>query len=73
MSTALAKNRLGAPGIGLSIASSIAPLTVVAGIVSTGLAVTGLTGVSIALIACAVVLIIFAVTALVKGLGSDAA
>jgi amino acid transporter len=61
VSTALARNRLGAPGVGLSIASSIAPLTVVAGVVTTGLAVTGLTGVSIAMIAVAVVLMLFAV------------
>jgi amino acid transporter len=61
VSNALARDRLGAPGIGIAIASSVAPLTVVAGVVTTGLAVTGLTGVSIAMIAVAVVLIIFAV------------
>ncbi|MFD0820245.1 APC family permease [Micromonospora zhanjiangensis] len=61
MSSALARDRLGAPGIGLSIASSIAPLTVVAGVVTTGLAVTGLSGVSIAMVAVALTLIIFAV------------
>ena len=61
VSNALARDRLGAPGIGLSIASSIAPLTVVAGVVTTGLAVTGLTGVSIAMIAVAIVLMFFVV------------
>ena len=61
LSTALAKNRLGVAGVGLSVASSVAPLTVVAGVVTTGMAVTGQTGVSIALIAVALVLIIFVV------------
>jgi len=61
VSNALARNRLGAPGISLSIASSVAPLTVVAGVVTTGLAVTRLTGVSIAMVAVAAVLMIFVV------------
>ena len=61
VSTALARNRMGVPGVSLSIASSVAPLTVVAGVVTTGLAVTGLTGVSIALVAVAVVYMLFAV------------
>nr|WP_189082027.1 APC family permease [Mangrovihabitans endophyticus] len=52
---------MGAPGIGLAIASSVAPLTVVAGVVTTGLAVTGLTAVSAAMIAVAAALVIFAV------------
>ena len=61
ISNSLAADRMGAPGIGLAIASSVAPLTVVAGVVTTGLAVTGLTAVSAAMIAVAVALIIFAV------------
>lgn len=60
-STALARNRMGTPGVSLSIVSSVAPLTVVAGVVTTGLAVTGLTGVSVAMVAVAVTLILFAV------------
>ncbi len=61
LSNTLAADRIGAPGIGLAIASSVAPLTVVAGVVTTGLAVTGLTAVSAAMVAVAVSLIIFAV------------
>jgi amino acid transporter len=41
--------------------SAAAPLTVVAGVVPTGLAVTGLTGISIAFLAVAIVLAIFSV------------
>ncbi|WP_305786991.1 APC family permease [Symbioplanes lichenis] len=58
---ALAPGRMGAPGIGLAIASSVAPLTVVAGVVTTGLAVTGLTAVSAAMIALAASLIVFSI------------
>jgi amino acid transporter len=58
---ALAPGRMGAPGISLAIASSVAPLTVVAGVVTTGIAVTGLTAVSAAMIALAVSLIVFSV------------
>nr|WP_296067054.1 APC family permease [uncultured Actinoplanes sp.] len=61
VSNALARNRVGTFGISMSIASSVAPLTVVAGLVTTALAVTGLSGVSIAMIAIAVVLLIFVV------------
>jgi amino acid transporter len=43
------------------VMSAAAPLTVVAGVVPTGIAVTGLTGISIAFVAVAVVLAIFAV------------
>src|SRR5690242_11225545 len=41
--------------------SAAAPLTVVAGVVPTGLAVTGLTAISVAFLAVAIVLAIFAV------------
>ncbi|MFI5493802.1 APC family permease [Actinoplanes sp. NPDC051859] len=41
--------------------SAAAPLTVVAGVVPTGLSVTGLTAISIAFLACGVVLAVFAV------------
>lgn len=58
---ALTPGRMGVPGISLAIASSVAPLTVVAGVVTTGIAVTGLTAVSAAMIALAVSLIIFSV------------
>ena len=61
VSTALARNRLGPFAIGSAIASSVAPLTVVALVVSTALAVTGLRGVPIAIIAVASILLIFVV------------
>jgi amino acid transporter len=56
----LAPDRMGAPGISLAIASSVAPLTVVAGVVTTGLAVTGLIAVSSAMLVLAVTFILFA-------------
>jgi amino acid transporter len=61
VTNALARNRVGTFGISMSIASSVAPLTVVAGLVTTALAVTGLSGVSIAMIAIAAVLLVFVV------------
>ena len=61
VSTALARNRLGAFAIGSTIASAIAPLTVVALVVSTALAVTGLRGVPLAILAVAAILMLFVV------------
>ena len=61
LSTALARDRLGVASVVFFVMSAAAPLTVVAGVVPTGLAVTGLTGISIAFAAMAVVLAIFAV------------
>jgi len=61
LSTALARDRLGVAAVVFFVMSAAAPLTVVAGVVPTGLAVTGLTGISIAFVAMAVVLAIFAV------------
>lgn len=61
VSTALARNRLGPFAISAAISSSVAPMTVAVLIVSTALAVTALLGVPIAMIAVAVVLMIFAV------------
>jgi len=61
LSNSLARDRIGAPGIGLAIASSVAPLTVVAGVVTTAIAVTGLTAVSAAMLAVAFALILFAI------------
>ena len=61
LSTALARDRLGVPAVVFFVMSAAAPLTVVAGVVPTGLAVTGLTGISIAFLAVAVVLAIFSV------------
>jgi amino acid transporter len=61
LSTALARDRLGVAAVVFFVMSAAAPLTVVAGVVPTGLAVTGLTGISIAFLAVAVVLAIFSV------------
>ncbi len=61
LSTALAKDRLGVAAVVFFVMSAAAPLTVVAGVVPTGIAVTGLTGISVAFVAVAVVLAIFAV------------
>ncbi|GAA2906275.1 amino acid permease [Actinoplanes cyaneus] len=61
LSNALARNRLGVAAVVFFVMSAAAPLTVVAGVVPTGLAVTGLTGISIAFIAVALVLAIFSV------------
>ncbi|MCU7725037.1 APC family permease [Actinoplanes sp. KI2] len=61
LSTALAKDRLGVAAVVFFVMSAAAPLTVVAGVVPTGIAVTGLTSISIAFLAMAVVLAIFAV------------
>jgi amino acid transporter len=61
LSNALAKDRLGVAAVVFFVMSAAAPLTVVAGVVPTGLAVTGLSGISIAFVAVAVVLAIFAV------------
>jgi amino acid transporter len=61
LSTALARDRLGVAAVVFFVMSAAAPLTVVAGVVPTGLAVTGLTGISIAFFAVALVLAIFSV------------
>ncbi|WP_433287035.1 APC family permease [Pseudonocardia sp. CA-142604] len=61
VSTALAKDRLGVASVLFFVMSASAPLTVVAGVVPTGLAVTGLLGISIAFLAVAVVLAVFSV------------
>jgi amino acid transporter len=61
LTNALARDRLGVPAVVFFVMSAAAPLTVVAGVVPTGLAVTGLTGISIAFLAVAVVLAIFSV------------
>ena len=61
VSNALARNRVGVFGISMSIASSVAPLTVVAGVFATALAVTGLQGLSIAVLAIASVMLLFVV------------
>lgn len=61
LSTALARDRLGVAAVVFFVMSAAAPLTVVAGVVPTGLAVTGLTAISIAFLAMALVLAVFSV------------
>jgi amino acid transporter len=60
-SAALASDRLGVPAVLFFIVSAIAPLTVVAGVVTTLYAVTGLSAIGAAFVAVALVLIVFAV------------
>jgi amino acid transporter len=60
-STALAKDRLGIPAVLYFILSAMAPMTVVAGVVTTLYAVTGLSAIGAAFIAVALVLAGFAV------------
>ncbi|MBO3742518.1 APC family permease [Actinoplanes flavus] len=61
VSDTLARDRLGVAAVVFFVMSAAAPLTVVAGVVPTGLAVTGLTGIAVAFLAVAVVLAIFSV------------
>ncbi|MEV0134691.1 APC family permease [Dactylosporangium sp. NPDC050688] len=57
----LARNRLGVPSVVFFVMSAAAPLTVVAGLVTTGFAVTGVTGIPLAFLAVGVVLAVFSV------------
>ncbi|HEY2950273.1 MAG TPA: amino acid permease, partial [Micromonosporaceae bacterium] len=59
VSAALAKDRLGVPAVVFFILSAVAPLTVIAGVVTTLYAVTGLTSIAAAFIAVAFVLALF--------------
>jgi amino acid transporter len=61
ISSALAADRLGVTDIVYFVMSAAAPLTVVAGVVTTGYAVTGITGLPVAFIAVGAVLALFAV------------
>jgi amino acid transporter len=61
ISSALAADRLGIPDVVYFVMSAAAPLTVVAGVVTTGYAVTGITGLPIAFIAVGAVLALFSV------------
>ncbi|GAA4099235.1 APC family permease [Nonomuraea soli] len=58
---ALAANRLGAPSVVYFVMSAAAPLTVVAGVLPTAIAATGITGLPIAFIAIGLVLALFSV------------
>ncbi|WP_113701376.1 APC family permease [Nonomuraea lactucae] len=61
VSGALAADRLGAPSVVYFVLSAAAPLTVVAGVVTTAYAVTGITGLPVAFLAVGLVLALFAV------------
>jgi amino acid transporter len=58
---ALAKDRLGVSAVVFFVMSAAAPLTVVAGVVTTGYAVTGLTGFPVAFTAIGLILALFSV------------
>lgn len=60
MSRELARDRLGVPSVLFFALSSIAPLTVAAGVITSAYATTGLTGIPAAFIVIAVVLALFA-------------
>jgi amino acid transporter len=60
VSRALARDRLGVPSVLFFALSSIAPLTVAAGVIPSAYATTGLTGIPAAFIVVAVILALFA-------------
>jgi amino acid transporter len=60
-STTLARDRLGIPAVLFFILSAMAPMTVVAGVVTTMYAVTGLSAIGAAFLAVALALAVFAV------------
>jgi amino acid transporter len=57
----LAKDRLGVPSVVFFVMSAAAPLMVVAGVVTTGYAQTQITGIPLAFVAVAVILVVFSV------------
>lgn len=59
--TRLAADRLGVPAVVFFVMSAATPLTVVAGVVTTGYATTGLIGIPLAFVAVGVLLAVFAV------------
>lgn len=61
VSRTLASNRLGVPAVVFFVLSAATPLTVVAGVVTTGFAVTGIIGLPIAFAAIAALLALFSV------------
>lgn len=61
VSSALAKNRLGVPSVIFFVLSAATPLTVVAGVVTTGYATTGIIGIPLAFLAVGAVLLLFSV------------
>jgi amino acid transporter len=61
VSVALAADRLGVPTVVFFVMSAATPLTVVAGVVTTGYAVTGITGLPVAFVVIGAVLALFCV------------
>ncbi|MET8085545.1 APC family permease [Micromonospora sp. NPDC005237] len=61
VSEALARGRLGVPSVIFFVLSAAAPLTVVAGVVTTGYGVIGVTGIPLAFLVVAAVLALFSV------------
>lgn len=61
VATALAADRLGVPAVVFFVMSAATPLTVVAGVVTTGFAVTGITGLPVAFVVIGAVLALFCV------------
>jgi amino acid transporter len=61
VSRTLASNRLGVPAVVFFVISAATPLTVVAGVITTGFAVTGIIGLPIAFAAMALLLALFSV------------
>lgn len=61
VATALAADRLGVPSVVFFVMSAATPLTVVAGVVTTGYAVTGITGLPVAFVVIGAVLALFCV------------
>lgn len=61
LSQALAEDRLGVPSVLFFVMSAATPLTVVAGVVTVGYAVTGLIGLPVAFVAIGALLALFAV------------
>lgn len=61
VSMALAADRLGVPAVVFFVMSAATPLTVVAGVVTTGYAVTGITGLPVAFVVIGAVLALFCV------------
>lgn len=59
--SALASNRLGVPAVVFFIMSAAAPLTVIAGVITTGYAITGVQGIPLAFVLVGVLLALFSV------------
>jgi amino acid transporter len=61
VSRTLAHNRLGVPAVVFFVLSAATPLTVVAGVITTGYAVTGIIGLPVAFVVMGLLLALFSV------------